>query len=182
MNKIKFDDYVNMIRSRAHYYSKCYRMEYSEVEAQGFLIYCMCIKYYQKNKASFSTYLYRNLSGRLRDFCRNRAQQENKECCLEEIFDEEIASKIGFDFFVARENGPSVKQLLDYAKCYLSGEAYSILKWLLTDQLAELGICPSLSLISKASKIPLLVLDVFWQELRDFWNIKGRDFYNSPSY
>jgi hypothetical protein len=75
--KIKFDDYVNMVRSRAHYYARCFKMDYDDVEAQGFLIYCISLKDFDKKRASFSTFLYRNLSGRLRDYCKMKTEREN---------------------------------------------------------------------------------------------------------
>jgi hypothetical protein len=178
--EIEFDKYVSMIRNRARYYARYYKMDYADVEAQGFLIYCMSLKDFNKKMASFSTFLYRNLSGRLRDYCRLKTKREHFDCNLTEVFsvaDENI--DIEFDIFAAREFGPDTEQLLLYAKCYLTSGAYKILKWLLDDQLVEFRskVHPSLAAIAKTLNIELDVLRTHWKELFDFWDLRGAAFY-----
>jgi len=186
--KIKFDDYVKMIQSRAHYYSRCYRIAYEDVEAQGFLIYCISLQDYEKKKASFSTFLYRNLSGRLRDYCRIKNGKEKFDCSLDKLticekrsFDNRTNDDVHFDLFSARENGPSMEQFLLYAECYLSPLAFKILKWLLNDGLSDFKskTNPSLNVMSKVLSINLDTLKGIWQELSDFWNMRGAVFYAS---
>jgi DNA-directed RNA polymerase specialized sigma24 family protein len=180
--KTEFDNYVNMIRSRAHYYAKCYNMDYADVEAQGFLIYCISLKDYNKKRASFSTFLYRNLSGRLLDYCKIKTKKEKHDCRLSEIFNlEDENTDIGFDIFAAREAEPNTEQLLSYAKCYLTSGAYKILKWLLNDRLAEFRsrANPSLVSIAKTLNIKVDLLKIYWQELFDFLDLRGATFYAS---
>ena len=64
----QFDKYVNLIRNVSWKISKKYNVEYDEIEAQGYLIYCMILEKFDITKSSFSTYLYIQLSGRLKDY------------------------------------------------------------------------------------------------------------------
>jgi hypothetical protein len=173
VQKIKFTDYVNMVRSRAHYYARCYRMDYEDIEAQGFLIYCMAIRDYNKKRASFSTFLYRNLSGRLRDYCKQKTEAESLD-----NFDEAFESFT--DLFEARKDCPQ-EQFLQYAHDYLTPFAFKILKWLVQDQLSCLRskTKPSLISMAKILSVSLDTLNSAWQELSDFWNLKGAAFYAS---
>jgi hypothetical protein len=63
-----FEDYVKMIRHVSWQISKKYGIEYFEVEAQGFYIYCLALKSFDIKKSTFSTYLFIQLWGRLKDF------------------------------------------------------------------------------------------------------------------
>jgi hypothetical protein len=178
----EFDRYVNMIRSCAHYYARCYKMDYEDVEAQGFLIYCMSLKDYNKKRASFSTFLYRNLSGRLRDYCRMEAKAEDFNLDFSAIFNpKDLNIDFGFGNFPAREFGPDIEQLLLYAKSYLTPGCYKIFKWLLDDQLVEFRskVHPSLATIAKTLNIELDALKAHWKELFDFWDLQGVSFYAS---
>jgi len=169
--QIKFDDYVNMIRNRAHYYSRCFKMDYLDLESQGFLIYCMCLKKYKKSKASFSTFLYQNLSGRLLYYCKQKNEMEGLD-----NFDEPFETFI--DLWQARESHP-VEGFLQYAYDYISIDAYKILKWLVYDQLADFQskTNPSLNVMSQRLSMPLEKLKAIWQEIGDFWNSRGARFY-----
>lgn len=187
--KIKFDDYVNMVRSRAHFYARCYKMDYADIEAQGFLIYCFSLESYKKKKASFSTYLYQNLSGYLLAYCKQQREKTSQEMFLEDAYFSEMKSavnnsiddNISFDIFSAREDGPTMEQFLQYANDYLTPIAYNILEWLLNDRLEGLRFKkkPSLRIISNALLISLEKIETAWQEISDFWNIKGFAFYST---
>jgi len=184
--KIKFEDYVNMVRKRAWYYSRIYKMDYDEVESQGFLIYCMSLKTYESKKASFSTFLYRNLSGRLRDYCQQIKDKTWQDMHLCDSYIPEIKNnvnineEIDFDIFKARETITEEEFIL-YAKCILTSRAYYVLRFLLKDQLIEFHSKskPSLVKISKKLNIELDELVLIWKELKDFWNYKGAAFYAS---
>ena len=180
MKDIKFNDYVNMIRKWAHYYSRRYLMDYQDLESQGFEIYCQAIKNYHK-KASFSTFLYINLKGRLKDYCNSKVKLEEREfeCSLEDEFNKELVEKLGFDILSAREKEPNAEQFLEFAKCYLSNGAYKIIKWLLSDPLSKLEDSPSFDAVREALNLrSSLVLLYFWDELCDFWKNKGKVFYS----
>ena len=143
------------------------------MEAQGFLIYCVTLRKFKKIKASFSTYLYQNLSGYLLAYCKQKKSNEGLD-----NFDEPIETFI--DLWQARESQP-MEQFLQYASDYLSSVAYNILKWILTDQLVEFRSKnnPSLVSISKTLNISLEKLLEYWRELSDFWNLRGAAFYAS---
>jgi len=160
-------------------------MNYADVEAQGFLIYCISLNDYKKRKASFSTFLFRNLSGRLRDYCRQTKSKTEQDMYLGDAYFPEMGvhgtdsdCDLDFDRFKARETITTDEFLL-YAECYLTPLAYNILKWLLADQLVEFRskTNPSLVSISKKLQIELERLEIIWQELSDFWNFKGAAFY-----
>jgi len=121
--QVKFDDYVNMVRSRAHYYAKCFSMDYDEIEAQGFLIYCKTITKFDNKKASFSTYLYRNLSGNLLAYCRQKKEKEGLE-----NYDEPFEKYT--DLREAKESQPTIEQLLQYAKNHITSDTYDVLFWI----------------------------------------------------
>ena len=180
-----------MVRSRAHYYAKCYRMEYEDVEAQGFLIYCMSIKDYNEKKASFSTHLYRNLSGYLLAYCSKNAKARRFEydrtfvsCSYNGDFD--------FDFFPAKAHAPTVEQFLAYAKCYLTSAAFEILKWAVTERFLDfrqkvnpfavdfrkLTTKALSNVLAKVAAMDCKTVESAWQELSDFWNSRGAAFYS----
>ena len=177
--KIEFDDYVRMVRKMAHFYAKCYHMDYEDVESQGFLIYCVSLEKYKKGKASFSTHLYINLRGRLKDYCEQVKCRKCNDVSLNALLESDFEHGLEKDCFPAREEGPSDEQFLLYAELYLSSSAYKVLKWLLTNRLSEFRskTNPALKSISKKLNIKYLTLDLIWQEITDFWNIRGAAFY-----
>jgi hypothetical protein len=146
-------------------------MDYADVEAQGFLIYCASLRDYQKNKALFSTFLYRNLSGRLNDYCKQRTAVEGLD-----DFSESFETFI--DSLEAREGVP-MEQFLQYSEDYLSPAAFNILKWLLHERLEGFWSKknPSLISMSKVLNTTLEKLETYWQELSDFWKLRGAAFY-----
>jgi hypothetical protein len=161
-----------MIRNRAHYYSNKFGVEYLDLEEEGFFIYCMTLVRFNPEKASFSTYLWQNLSGRLSLYCRQKIAIEGLD-----NFDEPFEKFI--DLWEAKES-PSVEQFLQYAYDYLSPVAYNILLWILDNQLIESRSKknPSLIKIAKMFNMSLEMLKTYWQELFDFWNMRGFAFYS----
>jgi len=185
---IKFNEYVNMIRSRAHYYSKCYNVEYDDLEAQGYLIYTLALKDYQKKKSSFSTYLFRNLSGRLKDYCKQKQNREHLDLQIEDvpyhysvngIRITDSFNNINFDLITAKKETETQEKFLIYAHDYLSVNTYRILKWILEDQLIEFRIkkTPSMKILSSVLGMNIDLFMHSWNELKIFWNYKGYAFY-----
>jgi len=180
--RVELGDYIGLIKSRAYYYYRCYGVDYDDVEAQGYLIYCLALKDFMKKKASFSTYLFIRLSGGLRDYCRIKTKKERLDQSLEGFIDkikqrDDADEKLSV-ILKARE-GNDAKHFLEFAKCYLSSNSYFVLKWLLHNQLLEFrNRCyPSLSAISKVINIPLEKLTDYWQEIGNFWNHHGAAYY-----
>lgn len=143
-------------------------MDFKDVEAQGFLIYCMAIRNFQAKKASFSTYLFTNLSGRLLDYCKQKMAIEGLDN-FDSPFDEFC------NLWEARESGPSLEWLLSHAQSHISPNAYRIYEWILRDQLVEFRSKsnPSLISVAKALDMPLGVVQTCWRELSYYWNTKG---------
>jgi DNA-directed RNA polymerase specialized sigma24 family protein len=186
--KINLVDYVNMIRKFSWYYAKKFGMDYEDVEAQGFLIFCISAQMYKKKKAQFSTFLYRNLKGRLHDYCEQKMKKQCKEYRLADMplyFGAEtnlcsgVDFDLSFDIFPAQESAPTIEQFLSYAKCYVSMDAYNILYQLLNGVLLAFRskTNPSLTSMAKVMKMDIERVKSAWQELFDFWNMRGAAFY-----
>ena len=174
--KIKFDDYVNMVRKAAWHFAKKFGMEYEDVEAQGFLIYCMSIEKYNKKKASFSTFLYRNLSGYLLEYCKTKTEKKRLDSSLEDFLKTDLfGDGINFDIFAARKSNPTIDELLHYAKNYLSSDAYKVLAWILDRQWESGGckkpcIAHARQLFCGVRKWDMKRVCLAWNEIGDFWH------------
>ena len=173
----QFDEYVNLIRKRAHHYSSMYKVEYSEMESQGFLIYCECLEKYDCAKANFITFLYIQLN-RLGDFAKTYNRQ--KGCLIQdnisndddeiENIEDSINSK---DYYL-----PTINDLLREAKDELSDQAFQLLKWIVEKQWEKKNKrTPTISMASKYFNINKITMEKFWIECKDFWNTKGISFY-----
>lgn len=165
---IKFSKYVNMVRKLAWHYSKRFQMEYEDVEAQGFLIYCISLRDYHKSKASFSTFLYTNLSGRLLDYCKQKKAIEGLD-----NFDEPFEAYI--DLWQARESGVALERLLAYTKCRVSSDAYEVFSWILHRQWENEGCAkPTIAhakwLFFGVHKWDMGRIQAAWAEIGDFWH------------
>jgi len=174
--KIKFDDYVLMVRSRAGDFSRWYRINYEEMESEGFLIFCKAIKEFNPARASFSTYLYRRLSGQLKDYCmsvRKKARKADKifqtTICVQETFER------SFDEI------PLSESFMDYARDYLSPASYRILEWLVGMEWVCAGSNrkPTPAQVAKVFKVRTDVVREFWEELDVFWKVKGLSFFGA---
>ena len=114
-----FEKYVNMIRKLAWKYANKFRIDYEELESEGFVIYCECLEGYDERKGKFSTYLYNSLNMKLGNYCRlhmihNKAEfYDNDMLSLFSSCDSEL-----FDVSL-------------YAD-YLSKSAYELVKWILS--------------------------------------------------
>ena len=175
-NVIEFDDYVGIVRERAHYYTKCYRMDYEEVEAHGFWIYCKALENYKKNKnASFSTFLYINLSGRLRDYCRSLNHKTRLDESLEDSITDECTISYK-DSLQDRRINYTKEELMLFAKSVLSADAYKILCWVLdrsweNEDVTQKKIHASLQYaFCDVKKWSLDRVYKSWIELKDCWN------------
>jgi hypothetical protein len=169
---IKIDDYINLIRKRAHEYSNKYHVDYDELESQGFLIYCEAIKTFNPIKAKFSTHLFIQL-GRLGDYCVRYRRQRGR-----------IQGEPFFTRYAAREYAPSLQDLINDAEMELSFAALEIMKWILGREW-EQGkriLYPS----AKRARITFARLyrwsssrvEAAWGELEDYWRNIGVRVYN----
>jgi len=176
--KIKLDDYIDMVRERAWYYAKKSGMEYREIEAHGFWIYCFCLERFNPSKASFSTFLYQNLSARLRDYC----FQETQKTYLDNQGEEAMKA---LNIIPARVDH-DLAEFHQYASDYLSPLAYKVLVVILETQFKPI-------IRQKERQVETIIHEVrrglgfkpsdfekvrtVWDELEHFWNTRGAAFY-----
>ena len=179
MSKIKFEDYVGMIRKRAHYYSRIYNVEYEELEAQGFMIYCMALKNYDVTKSSFSTHLFTELN-RIKDYCytltRNRQYEENIEDCA--LIDKHTQERKELQV-EARKDGLSLKDFLEACKCDLSENAYQLMKFIVERTWEREGKrIPSIGTIVNVTGWKRKFVEKYWVECENYWNDIGVSLYS----
>lgn len=173
-----FEKYVMIIRKRAHEYSKKYHIDYSELESQGFLIYCECLQNYDVSKSNFCTYLYIQL-GRLNDFAKTYIRQKgfliqdyyNKPALDDKIDFEENIQSIEYDLI-------SCDDLLEIAKDELSSEAYELLVWILKrewekDRKKKDRKIPNISSASRYFNKNRKFMEKIWDECKNFWSTEG---------
>jgi len=172
--KIKFDDYVKMVYKAAWYYSRRFNIDFDELKSQGFEIFCIAKRDFDPSRALFSTYLHRNLYGRLNDYCKCAIKDNDHE-----IIDEELT------FEVASSINPiGINLLRNYAEKILTKEGYEMFNWVVSrdwehkkckkpDQLdARIEFCG----IKKWSVEQFFEV---WTEIRYFWTGQLFEFVNS---
>jgi hypothetical protein len=69
--EIVFFNYKPMIEKSAWHYHRIYGLEFVDIQAQGYLIFCEALNKFDYDKASFSTYLFNELK-RLNHYCREQ--------------------------------------------------------------------------------------------------------------
>ena len=166
----KFEKYVNIVRKSAHFYSKKWGIEYDEMEAQGFLIYCECIDSFDFSKGNFSTYLTWQLM-RLNDYCRSYMRQ--KGILIEDEFksdDEDFAC----ERIPSYTDNISLSEILSEGFAHLSKEAYEILEWILTRKWEKNGeqkgrLKPSINLVCKNFHYSRSQAERIWDEVGGFY-------------
>lgn len=183
MEKELFQKYVNLIRKRAHGYSKKFGVDYYELESQGFLIFCECLEKYDVSKsASFCTYLYTQLN-RLGDYVKTYKRQEGYlmqdyfgfDRCDEDCEDCEENYEMTLP---ATEFSPDVIDLLKEAKESLSDAAYNLIVWIVERSWeCKNKRTPTVSMASKYFRSSKQVMEKLWEECGNFWNSKGLQLY-----
>ena len=170
MKEGQFEKYLSLIRKSAHFYAKKWNIDYEEVEAQGFLIYCESIDTFDFNKSRFSTYLTWQLK-RLNDFCRTYRRQRGD--LIEDYFrnndNSEIDSICGS--IPANSENITMAEILEIAIDYLSKEAYSMLKWILGRNWEMKGrLKPSIPLAMRKFNCTRKQVEKIWNEIGVFYN------------
>ena len=159
---IKFDDYVSMIRSRAHKYSRTFGVDYDEVEGEGFVIYCEAVKSYEPSKGSFSTYLWSELR-RLRYFCIKYNNETGGH-----LSDEAM------EYMESRYEKPTFAEVLEDASCHLSEKAMCMFKWILERKWERKGVrLPSPHRAEVELGLSRGDAKNCWSEIKDYWNKDG---------
>src|SRR5574344_2701443 len=177
MNTPLFEKYANLIRKRAHEYSTKYGINYDEMESQGFLIYCECLKKYDISKAKFCTYLYIQLN-RLGDFAKTYNRQQG--VLIQDYYSNpnEKKEKDYETTLPAREFAPDVADFLNEAKDILSDNAYNLMTWIVGRTWeGKNKRTPTVSMAVKYFNVSKQVIERGWEEIGTFWNSKGSAFY-----
>ena len=175
MSEPVFEKYVNLIRNRAHEYSKKYGVDYEELESQGFLIYCECLEKYDVTKSTFCTYLYIQLN-RLGDFVKTYKRQKGfliqdyykneADFDIENNYEEQIPS---VNYFL-----PGKNQLLRNAKKALSENAFQLICWILGRSWEMKNRRkPTISMAMRHFNISKQAMLELWEECRSFWTNEG---------
>jgi len=176
MEKELFEKYVNLIRKRAHKYSKLYGVDYYELESQGFLIFCECVENYDVSKsASFCTYLYIQLN-RLNDYVKTYNRQ--KGYLMQDLYTAKECDENDEDCYEltlpAREVSPAVLDLLNEAQESLSEAAYELIVWIVGRTWERKNKkTPTISMAVKYFRSPRATIEKLWGECGNFWNSKG---------
>lgn len=180
-NEGLFGKYVMMIRKRAHEYSKQYGIDYEELEAQGYLIYCECLEKYDFSKAQFGTYLFIQLN-RIRDYAKTYNRQKGIELTeylsKNKVIENPTERDSLEEQLPAREEQASLFEVLGKAKEFLSMDAYEVFEWILGRSWEKKGKRkPTVSMASKYFNITKEVAEKLWEEIRNFWMSEGYKVY-----
>lgn len=116
-----FEKYQKLIRKRCWQYHKQYKgkIEYEEIEAQGYLLYCEALENYDITKSNFSTHLWWKL-GFLDSWCKTIVRRTEKNTEINEnnfyVNSEYDEYKLDFEDFIYN----------------LSEKATKVVKWILS--------------------------------------------------
>jgi hypothetical protein len=74
----QFNQFRPMVEKAVRKYSKKYHLDFTEIEGQGYLIFCEALEKLDPSKASFFTYLFNELD-RLDQYCRKEYRKSYKD-------------------------------------------------------------------------------------------------------
>ena len=166
-----FEKYTKIIYKRAHEFSKAYNIPYEEMQSQGYLIYCECLKNYEVGKASFSTYLYIQL-GRLRDFAKTYCRQQGY--LIQDYYKDYYGENEDYEQKIpAFTITSTTKELLEDARTEMSYNAFLLLKWIVSYQWSEEGKKkPTISQAVCYFNLSRKTVENAWNEIKNFWNLR----------
>lgn len=163
---IMFEKYCKMIQKKACEVSKKTGVDYKELEAQGYYLYCEALETWDCNKSSFSTYLYYNLlqldSYIEKDIGYSRGRKT-----------EYISELDKYNLEKTKEN-PELRNILELAKKILSSKSYNIIKWILNRVWETESIHkPTISACCRYFNLTRKEVEISWNEIKNFWNNEG---------
>ena len=160
--KTEFEKYVNCIRKSAHYYADKYKMDYEDLEAEGFKIYLEALESYQPEKSSFITHLTWELK-RLNYYC---VKEKLHSQPLQSIEDCKQVERISD----SRMDNPTLENILDSAKKSLSRTAYIILDWILGRSWERKNVLkPTINLAVQNFGMKREQVIPYWNEIKSFY-------------
>ena len=164
----QFEKYVNLIRKRAHFYSKKYKIDYQELESQGFEIYVYALNNFDISKSTFSTHLYIELN-RLDDYC-----QSYKRIANDIQFAIDTEGRNQEDNIQSKAETIEMNQLLEDAKNKLSDKGYKLFNWILSWEWDKKYITkPTINIACKHFEKPRRQMEKIWNECKNYWNNQG---------
>lgn len=151
---------------------KCKRadIEFEDLEGEAWWIYSWCLQNYKEGKGTkFTTYLYQQLKGRLHDYCKVTM----KPITRYPIIDEENEDK--FEEMIVSHEVPDCKELYDEADEYLSYEAKTVLKYIVSREWENENHkkMPCKSQIKEFTGFSNGLVSDIMSELKTFWNEHG---------
>lgn len=182
----QFNQFRPMVEKAAWEYSKKYHLDFSEIEGQGYLIFCEALEKLDPTKASFATYLYGELN-RLDRYCKNEHRNNLKS--VQRIKHPKVRG-YGHNIYINRlytddatiydySIFEKVLDKMDY-EISLSGDAKDILQYILSREWedVEKNWIPRFSHIKeiyglrgwKNSRILRT-----WQEIKLWWQESNKD-------
>lgn len=174
-----FEKYQKMIQKIAHKVCNRYNLEYEDIEAQGYLIYCECVHNYNITRSSFSTYLYINLSGRLVDYAISTIRQKginlydllNPGDTENDVIEDRCSLLASSDTPIDQDG------ILEFAKEFLSHDSYIIFNWIIKRDWEKKGRKkPSIYSAVETFGWKRTRVQKCWNECKMFWLNEGAAF------
>lgn len=154
-------------------------VEFDDVLSEAMYIYSLCLTTYKGGKGmKFSTFLYQNLVGRLKDFYNHQfkvvlcyedlVRQNDKGNMVDKSYEASIES-------VEYELDENTKEMLEVAKEELSFEGYTVLKYIVSMewQKGKIKNFPKNTWLATHFGYSLPLMDSIMGEIKSFWNNQG---------
>ena len=147
-------------------------IEFEDLLSEGYWVYAWCLKNYDDHKKTkFTTYLYTQLNGRLRDYYTSKITTMN---LYEDYVDEDCDKKTSFEDQLVSKRYDLSEDLVYLnidASENLSYEAQDILKFILSRkwETASNHKAPSNERISKMTGYPKDIVNSAMGEIKHFW-------------
>ena len=168
--KGQFENYVNMIRKASWVISKKYNIDYDELEAQGYLIYCMALETYDLSKSSFSTYLFVQLRGRLKDYAEQLKNTNKKENGVVYELNEDEYKLDPFLLSCESVNYELENDFIEKACKTLDADSLKVIKYLISfEWLKQNRRKPTVSDVMRKFNINRDYANFLWNNCRNFW-------------
>lgn len=166
-----FEKYINLIRNVSWKISKKYGVDYEDVEAQGFLIYCMILESYDVSKAGFSTYLYIQLSGRLKDYAEGIKNISNKENgVVLELNEDEYKTDPFLLSCESKDYDLNNYEIIEKAKKNLDADSFNVFNYIINfEWLKENRRKPTITDIMRRFGVNRDKANTLWDNCRNFW-------------
>ena len=166
---IKYRTYKNLIRKLSWKIAKEYKYDYEELFSEACFIFVKIQKNYLSKKASFSTYLYKNIYFGLKDYVKKNMQRtESYDEYMERIENSGIVMKNKLYEDMSRVE--SIIEFYDNAVNELSNNAQQILKVILRP---EPNRIPRYHSVQKYFKYFLgwknKQIESAWDEIKNWW-------------